>query len=259
MQLFIVCTASHRLAEARQCAEKCGSVLVDQADARGDYLLVFGDDVRLRNNRKKQGDILVDFCAGAAAHRRKYGGGKGQLIAKAVGVKSGIKPSVYDMTAGLGADSFVLASLGCQVTLLERNPIVHALLADGLARANQFAEQQDEQLQQILRRMHLLSGDSIDWLNASEKQLDVIYLDPMFPERKKSASVKKEMQVFHELVGDDADAESLLDAALRAAPKRVVVKRPRIAPGIDGKEPSYRLEGKSSRYDVYALERLDSR
>ena len=89
--------------------------------------LVRGDSPKTR--------VVVDFCAGATAHRRKFGGGKGQDIAKAVGVSAAYIPTVVDATAGLGRDSFVLATLGCDVTAIERQPVVAALLQDGLGRA----------------------------------------------------------------------------------------------------------------------------
>lgn len=87
---------------------------------------------------------------------------------------------------------------------------------------------------------------------------DVVYLDPMFPHRDKSALVKKEMQLFRPVVGDDPDASALLEAALACARYRVVVKRSRRAPAIEGVAPGLTLEGKSSRYDVYPLKALPS-
>jgi 16S rRNA (guanine1516-N2)-methyltransferase len=262
VNLSIVCLASERLLEAQQLAEQMQLPLAFELLPGYEFALVFAEDgVSLRSvqqsDKKGQKDIMVDFCGGAAAHRRKYGGGKGQLIAKAVGLKAGFKPPVYDMTAGLGGDAFVLASLGCQVTMVERNPVVHALLADGLARAKAFAEDQDAELLETIQRMQLVQANAVEWLRQTdEKLLSVIYLDPMFPERKKSASVKKEMRAFHSLVGDDADAGELLSAALAAVEHRVVVKRPRLAPSIDDREPSLKLEGKSSRYDIYARKSL---
>lgn len=262
MRLSIVCSSPQRLEQARACAAGAGLSVVEQAAPEDDYVLLFdADAVRLQvlaeqgkqRRRGKVTEVWVDFAGGAAAHRRKFGGGKGQMIAKAVGLKSGVLPSVYDLTAGLGGDAFVLASLGCQVTLLERNPVVHALLADGLCRARQYAEEQDEELLRIVKRMHLLAGNSVDWLREAESKPSVIYLDPMFPERRKSASVKKEMQAFHDLVGADDDADTLLNLALEVAEHRVVVKRPRIAPALGAREPMFTLEGKSSRFDIYAL------
>ena len=198
------------------------------------------------------GPVRVDFVEGQAAHRRQFGGGTGQMIAKAVGIAQGVRPRVLDATAGLGKDAFVLASLGCAMTLIERQPLVAALLEDGLARAGS-----DVEVAPIAQRMHLLPGNAIAHMTAWEGEPpQVIYLDPMFPHRDKSALVKKEMRVFRPLVGDDLDAPALLQAALALATHRVVVKRPRKAPIIDGPKPSHSLEGKSSRYDIYPKKAL---
>jgi 16S rRNA (guanine1516-N2)-methyltransferase len=180
------------------------------------------------------------------------------MIAKAVGVKAGVYPKVLDATAGLGKDAFVLATLGCHLQMLERSPVVHALLADGLARAREFSIYEDPELAQIIARMELLAVDSQDYLAqiADDNRPDVIYLDPMFPDRQKSADVKKEMAAFHHVVGKDEDADSLLEKALAKANYRVVVKRPRKAPFINNKTPSYQLEGKSSRYDIYTIKKM---
>lgn len=198
------------------------------------------------------GAVRVDFVEGAVAHRRLFGGGSGQMIAKAVGIAQGVRPQVLDATAGLGKDAFVLASLGCTVSLIERQPIIAALLEDGLQRA---ADDHDTAV--IVSRMRLLTGNAIALMAAwNEPAPQVVYLDPMFPHREKTALVKKEMRVFRPLVGDDMDAPALLQAALQLASHRVVVKRPRKAPCIEGAKPSHSLEGKSSRYDIYPKKAL---
>jgi len=201
------------------------------------------------------GPVRVDFVAGAVAHRRLFGGGSGQMIAKAVGVQPGVRPLVLDATAGLGRDAFVLAELGCAVTLIERQPLVAALLEDGMQRALA-----DPVVATIVAQMRLLRGNAIDLLRAWEGEPpQVIYLDPMFPHREKSASVKKEMRLFRPLVGDDDDAPALLAAALALATHRVVVKRPRKAPEIAGAKPGYVLEGNSSRFDIYPKKALKAK
>lgn len=201
------------------------------------------------------GPVRAEFVTGKMGYRREHGGGAGQLVAKAVGLqKTRATLNVVDATAGLGQDAFVLASLGCRVTLFERNPVIHALLADGLARAALNLD-----CAAIVERMRLLEGSSIDWLaQADAEAADIVYLDPMFPHRDKSALVKKEMQVFRTIVGDDEDSGQLLAGALERACYRVVVKRPRKAPAIEGPEPTTRIEGKSSRYDVYSIKALPS-
>lgn len=198
------------------------------------------------------GPVRVDFVEGAVAHRRLFGGGTGQMIAKAVGVQVGVRPRVLDATAGLGRDAFVLASLGCEMTLIERQALIAALLEDGLARAAL-----DPEVAPITARMRLLTGNAIELMHAWQGEPpQVIYLDPMFPHRDKSALVKKEMRLFRPFVGDDLDAPALLAAALQLATHRVVVKRPRKAPVIEGAKPGYALEGKSSRYDIYPKKKL---
>ncbi|VUD68181.1 Ribosomal RNA small subunit methyltransferase J [Thalassocella blandensis] len=202
---------------------------------------------------KQNMSIKVDLVEGKAAYRRLHGGGRGQLIAKAVGINKAFTPSVLDCTAGMAGDAFVLASLGCKVQMLERSLLSATLLSDGLLRGRIFAEEnEDEELGEVLSRLSLLQQNSIEYLDGlDEDQFDVIYLDPMFPERKKSAAVKKEMRVFHHYIGADEDADALLQPALQKARFRVVVKRPSVAPFLAEEEPSYQIKGKSTRFDIY--------
>ncbi|MFT6914794.1 MAG: 16S rRNA (guanine1516-N2)-methyltransferase [Motiliproteus sp.] len=201
--------------------------------------------------RKAPGPVRVDFLGGTVAHRRLFGGGAGQQIAKAIGIKQGIRPQVADLTAGLGRDSFVLATLGCRVQLVERAPVVGLLLEDGLERAK-F----DPEVGPIITDMSLHQGDALAWLSAVQTAPEVIYLDPMFPHSEKSAQVKKEMLLFRDLVGADADASVLLETALQSVQYRVVVKRPRKAPTLNDRKPSFSLDGKSGRFDVYSIKAL---
>mgnify|MGYP003384304975 CR=1 FL=1 len=211
------------------------------------FLLQFNQQALelIKLDEPKLDGIKVDFVEGASAHRRKFGGGRGQDIAKAIGLKHGFTPHVLDATAGLGRDAFVLASLGCQVTLMERMPVVAALLEDGLARAKLNSE-----VSEIAQRMQLIHSSAIEDMNLAQ-QIDVVYLDPMFPHREKSAAVKKEMRVFQSLVGEDLDADHLLAPALELAKYRVVVKRPSYAPFLAEKKPSMSIKMKKNRFDVY--------
>lgn len=219
------------------------------------YLFLFSDEALSLVQLTEQNllSIRADFHSPTVTYRRHKGGGKGQMIAKAVGLNTGKIPRVLDATAGLGGDAFVLASLGCQLTMIERVPEVRALLADGLRAAAVWGAEHEEALLHILKRMVLIESDAATYMQSLQEDArpDVVYLDPMFPVRSKSAQVKKEMRVFHQLVGTDPDADSLLELALSCAKKRVVVKRPRIAPTLNGKAPSHSLEGKSNRYDIY--------
>jgi 16S rRNA (guanine1516-N2)-methyltransferase len=153
-----------------------------------------------------------------------------------------------DATAGLGKDAFLIASLGCEVSLLERSAVVHALLADGLARTGYYGEE----IGAILGRMKLHFGDLLEFV-ADSQQFDVVYLDPMFPERRKSAKVKKDMAALQQLLGHQADGAELLDCAKLLAKKRVVVKRAKLSPHLGSGKPDIEFKGSSSRYDVYII------
>ncbi len=204
-----------------------------------------------KRDEPKLDGISVDFVSGAVAHRRKFGGGRGQSIAKAVGLKQGVTPIVVDGTAGLGRDAFVLASLGCKVIMVERHPVVAALLEDGLRRAYEDAEI-GEWMRDLMSLFHGSSISALaDAAKSSGTEIDVVYLDPMYPHREKSALVKKEMRVFQTLVGADLDADGLLAPAMALATKRVVVKRPDYAEDLNGVKPSMVLAQKKNRFDVY--------
>ena len=229
-------------------ALELGVPVIKKTNKAYDFLLRFtSQGLGLEPVDGRSGAVRVDFAAGKARHRRVFGGGKGQQVAKAVGVQGGVRPSILDLTAGLGGDAFVLASLGCRVSMVERQPVVRALLADGLARG-----ELDIDVGDIVAGMSLKKGDALSVMNAWEGVApQVIYLDPMFPHSGKSAQVKKEMALFRQLVGSDEDADALLAPALALATHRVVVKRPRIAPDLAQQKPMYRLEGKSNRFDIY--------
>jgi len=200
-----------------------------------------------KRDEPRLGGIFVDFVTGAMAHRRRFGGGRGEAVAKAVGIKGSYLPDVVDATAGLGRDAFVLAALGCRVRMLERHPVVAALLEDGLQRGYQDAE-----IGPWLReRLTLIHAASAQALGEITPQPDVVYLDPMYPHRQKSALVKKEMRVFQSLVGPDEDADALLEPARRLAKKRIVVKRPDYAPPLAGVETQAAVVTKSHRFDIY--------
>ncbi|MBC8519666.1 MAG: class I SAM-dependent methyltransferase [Gammaproteobacteria bacterium] len=214
-----------------------------------DFLLTYTEArLELRKTNSKTGGVYADFVSGKVAHRFRYGGGRGQLIAKAVGLKSGNTPSVLDLTAGLGRDGFVLASLGCEVTMVERSPIVAALLRDGLERAATVSE-----IAEVMGRISLLEQEGANYMQSlsEEERPDICYLDPMYPHSKKSALPGKEMMLFREVVGEDQDTEELLEAAMVAARRRVVVKRPRKALPLGHQEPDFQITGKSTRYDIY--------
>ncbi len=203
-------------------------------------------------DEKNLGSLRIDFLSSASLYRHQHGGGRKQLLARAIGLHKKKNLVVSDLSAGLGRDAFVLACLGAQVTMIERSPIICALLENGLKRAQEIAWIKD-------LTWRLICGDSRDYLQSllPEQYPEVIYFDPMFPERKKSALVKKEMRILKEIAGEDVDAPELLSLALEKALKRVVVKRPKLAPPIEGQKPDFSLIGQSSRFDIYSQGVLD--
>jgi 16S rRNA (guanine1516-N2)-methyltransferase len=192
--------------------------------------------------------FLIDFTSGKYHHRRQFGGGRGQPLAKAIGLKQGQSPTVIDATAGFARDSFVLASLGCEVMMLEQQPIMAALIDDAVSRARQVKETQD-----IAQRLNIQQGNAIVYLNNLTTAPDVIYLDPMYPSRDKSALVKKDMQLLHKLAGEDISGAELLKLAKQTAKKRVVVKRPKGAPYLGDDITHTNVQSKNTRYDIYPL------
>jgi 16S rRNA (guanine1516-N2)-methyltransferase len=243
--IALICECKTRLAYAQELSKQLNIPIRYYPDE--EYLLVVTDEhVELRSMKDKLNPLYVDFLSSELDYRLAKSKGSKEMIARAVGIKAGEKPSILDATAGLGKDAFVLASLGCQMHCLERSPLVGALLADGLQRL--FADQRSAGLQ-----LTLTSIDAIDYLHGDNMQqkYDVVYLDPMFPEKKKNALPKKGMRIFRDLLGYDQDTQKLFELALKHAFKRVVVKRPRHAVTITDLKPDIVFHGKSSRFDVY--------
>jgi 16S rRNA (guanine1516-N2)-methyltransferase len=193
-------------------------------------------------------ELIVDFTGGAVGHRLKFGGGRGQALSKACGLSKGHTPSIVDATAGLGRDSFLLASLGAEVKLIERSKHLHKLLEEGIARARDAGYPFSD----IMNRMTLVHGDARDVLPALAP--DVVLVDPMHPPRGNSALVKIEMRQLRQIVGADHDAFEVMKVALYTAKKRVVLKWPlRADPMPDLKAYSHQILGKSTRFDVFMI------
>ena len=203
--------------------------------------------LQLVSRQRKVPPLQVDFLQGAMGFRSQQNVRSEMLVKAVLGRDKQHLPSVTDATAGLGRDSFLLAVLGCEVVMIERHPIVSALLQDGIMR---YRQQGDPA---IAARMQMVYGDFAAGAGMELAPTEVVYLDPMFPSRDKSALVKKEMQIFKQLVGGDLDSAQLMQQARQRASRRIVVKRPAKAEYLDGAKPTYSLTGRSSRFDVYQV------
>ena len=192
--------------------------------------------------------LKCSFIEGPILHRLKYGKGRGQNLAKAVGMKSNKNRNIIDATAGLGYDSFILASLGANVTLIERSEKIYKLLQDGISEGMLYGGE----ISKIIGRMNLIYGDSKNIL--PQLSPEVILIDTMYKDRKKSALVKNDMRLVREIVGADSDYTELIEVALKFALNRVVIKQPRYAePLKEIKACSHQILGKTIRYDVHMI------
>ena len=190
--------------------------------------------------------LKCSFIEGPILHRLKYGKGRGQNLSRAVGMKYNKNRNIIDATAGLGYDSFILASLGAKVTLIERSQKMHEILQNGINEGVSFGGE----IKKIINRMDLLFGDSKDIL--PKLSPEVIMIDTMYKDRKKRALVKNNMRLVREIVGPDSDYVELIKVALDCAKNRVVLKQPRYADPIkEIKKCSHQILGKSIRYDVF--------
>ncbi|MHC4989463.1 MAG: class I SAM-dependent methyltransferase [Planctomycetota bacterium] len=232
-------------ARAEQLAVRLDVPLVHEPPDTAELLLAWADDVleaREPGDRPGRG-LSVRFDArdwrpGAGGLSRR------QPLARAVGPG---RRSVADATAGLGGDAMLLAALGHRVVAIERSSVVAALLRDGLERARD-----DATLARLAGdRLTLVEGEAVEVLPSLQPAPDVVYIDPMFPPRRKqSALPARPLQLLRRIVGEDHDAGALLSIARMAATQRVVVKRPTWAePIAEGAVSSHR--GKLARYDVY--------
>lgn len=250
--LLWVSNPDQRLVASRWADSMGVSVVWEQPIDHPLYLALTEERLELRHgDHATEGPIHVDFVAGKMGYRYARGLGRKEPLGRAVGLKKGSFPSLLDATPGLGRDGFILACLGCSVRWVERHPIVHALLQDGLNRARKVPHLNTV----ITHRLSLLSGDArvymTQTIESGSEPEEVVYLDPMYPHRTKSAWVKKEMRGLRRIVGDDEDAHALLTTALNYAQNRVVVKRPHPSTPLADRVPDYAITTKKTRYDIY--------
>lgn len=215
---------------------------------------LFWHDERLHAKQLEENTVCcLDFVSGTVAFRSAQISVKKEAVARAVGMKNRSALSVIDATAGLCRDSFILASLGCHVVALERDPLVYSLVEDSLRRAYTTPE-----LVGLSGQLEYKLCSSIDYLQQGGAPVDAIYLDPMFPEKQKSAKVKKDMRFLQAVVGPDQDSTLLLQAALAYPCKRVAVKRPAHATSIAHLTPQFTLGSKKFRFDIYTPQVVSS-
>ena len=194
-------------------------------------------------------EIMADFRE--MLPRLKQSNLQRELLVKAARIKGQEMPQdIVDATAGFGDDSLILAAAGFRVRMYEYDEVIAALLQDAMERARQIPE-----LRETVARMELVWGDSVEGMKKLDYKPDIVLLDPMFPARQKSALIKKKFQLIQQLESPCTTEEDLIEAAMAADPKRIVIKRPLKGPFLAGRKPSYSLEGKAIRFDCFVFAR----
>ncbi len=179
--------------------------------------------------------------------RLKINNLNGEMLIKAAKLKGmDHTPIAVDMTAGLGEDAFLLAGAGCNVIMFEQDEVIASLLEDAIKRGKEIVEIKD-----VMDRMTLIKGDSIEGVKSLDVIPDIVYLDPMFPQRQKSGLIKKKFQIIHELEKPCSNGADLLNAAISTKAKKIIVKRPQKGENLVDIKPNYTISGKAIRYDVY--------
>lgn len=209
-----------------------------------EFYLEYRNDLKLvlLSRDLPKADVSVDFGHDFAKLSRSKAFSKGSLLGKAIGMGGGGNPTVFDATAGLGRDFLVFLGMGLRVIAVEKSPLVFELLMDGQARYP-------------FERLRILHGDSQFFMKGIDAERpEVVYLDPMYPEKKKRSLPKKEMQLLQKLLGADDNGPDLFAAAIAFATQRVVVKRPCNAPPLAGR-PTHSFSGKAVRFDMYLVEK----
>lgn len=259
-EIFIHATDQLSLPKAQQLAAVTGLSLTTEPAS--------GWQLQISNNvpqlvRPDGVRVLIDFINGKAHRRASESNFKQQPLARALGLRkwrdkataNDRQPSVIDATAGFGTDAWMMASLGCTVTLLEQSQVLWVLLHDAIEAAKAATK-----TCAVAHSLDLVNINSIEYLSSTAAPTaDVVYLDPMYPMARKQALVKKGMQLLHELIGPNDNGPALLHAALQKATHRVVVKRPKGAPLLAGSDAwtgqTTCVESPNTRFDIYHIAR----
>lgn len=246
-KICLVATENVNLEKANRIAEKLKIDIVSKNDIKSKSQLILQLDETglslIGNNMVLHGDFSKMI------RRIKTNNLQSELLIKASKIKgkqTGL--TVLDATAGMGEDSFLLAAYGFEVNLYESNPIIAMLLQDTIERASN-----DKEIAYIVQRMHVYEEDSIKAMKNLSKKPDIIYLDPMFPERNKSSLIKKKFQLLQQLECPCLNEDELLQSAINVNPYKIVIKRPLKGPYLADVKPSYSLKGNSIRYDCLVM------
>lgn len=214
------------------------SIVIETAPEKGYYLAQKKSTYQLCH--PQQNPTIIDFTD----NYYRYRGGK-EYLPKAFKNMTG--GQILDATAGWARDSWLLAYRGFQVTLCEKHPALYLLLKQGITHARE-----EPLTATVATRLTVQYGESEALIHAQGSKFDAIYLDPMYPPREKSAKVKKDMQILHELLAEETNnGDRLLLVAIDSGCPRIVVKRPKNAPFLANLAPHHSLNAPNTRFDIY--------
>ena len=240
-QLVLYVDKNANIEKAKNIAERLNIEIITNNKEKFDILLSMDESglALVSDNMKLYGDFSKSI------KRIKQNNLQKEMLIHAVKIKGEKEKLIaIDATAGLGEDSILLAAYGYNVELYEKNPIISELLKDAMERAEKISELKD-----IIGRMKVHNEDSIIAMQNLKYKPDIILLDPMFPERTKSALIKKKFQILHKIENPCSDENEMLSSAIKANPKKLVIKRPLKGEYLAGVKPDYSLKGSSIRYD----------
>ena len=220
------------------------------------YSPFFELDLLMRSAQGQVTRLNLNYDQGALRYKIDRHRAQHQTLIRALNIKAGEPALIIDACTGFGRDALSIAASGAEVIMLENNPVVAALTANALQRA-QFNPQLDESMRQLFARMRLIEADSLDYLQHLPQPVNAIYLDPMFVQKNQQAQVKKQSQFLRaldRLSNEEREIErlKLLDVALLAPTQRVVLKRPRYLPETQTPRVSGTIEGKTTRFEIFS-------
>ncbi len=241
--IYVICDEKN-INYGREVCEKTGGVMTDKAPCGELYLCVSDKGISLnKDGLSYMGDFSSEI------KRLKHNNLSHEMLIKASKIKESDERKekvALDATAGMGDDSLLLAAAGFKVYMYEYNPIIFTLLEDTVKRALN-----DKYLSEIAGRMHVINGDSTVLMRELDYTPDVVLLDPMFPERKKSGMIKKKFQLLQCLESPCSVETEMMESGFATGAKRIIVKRPSNGPVLSERKPDYQILGNSIRYDCY--------
>lgn len=188
----------------------------------------------------KDKEIVNSFRSGSFTNRIKNFQREAHLK-KAIGYGGESSKRILDCTGGLGHDAFILALLGQNVTVVDKNKglcILFELALESLPQTSYFLEAKE--------RITIINDNSASFIDKL-LDYDVVYIDPMFKD-KGTAGRSGVMSLISDYLDDFTDVSDVL---IRYKFNRMVIKRQKQFKQSGNGSPSFILSGKSINFHVF--------